>query len=569
MVKRVKYLSVNLLALVVVVLLAIPVPAGASPLGNHIKVNLEVAPVAPVAGQETRLTISLVDSRQQSGATVPVSVVVDKVTAASSGGHAGMHGGASAPVEAPRVTASAKATEVKGEYVAVFKLPEEGPWRIMVTAGDTTAHQDVNASKASGATGSQGATVQRSGGIAAPMEAVHASYLDLSTNISDLRTRINEWEKGSDDSRKIAEEKLERIQAILGSLSWPPEMSEAVGKAKASVGPMGRAITGKNVTAAQAAAKTMGDASHDVTHAFYPEWVPALEGLSFGIMAPHAIYLDIAANITDLETRVLAWQKGDESSLNIAKEKAERLGVLLPHMYSTGVLLRPLQAIEKSLPAVVAALEQKDAVAAQRAMRPVADLLPYASRDIYSWMNVTGGANNPACVQASYLDLASSIPALRSGIGDWEKGNLAGLDDMQDRLERVGVTLAHPAWPAALAIPVQKAEQAIERMAISVGVRDLSSAQASSQALGDASHDLTHAYYVDWLPAAGLDTSGERTSGPQGSGRASGGAQGHASESGLPNYWFVGSLLGIVGATIVLVPILRRRETLVQRAEED
>ncbi|MDP2663631.1 MAG: hypothetical protein Q8R28_23190, partial [Dehalococcoidia bacterium] len=300
--------------------------------------------------------------------------------------------------------------------------------------------------------------------------------------------------------------------------------------------------------------------------AFYPDWLPGTNGAGRSPMAPHAIYLDLASNISDLRSRVTAWQKGDESSLNIAKEKAERIGLVLPHMEETGVSLKTVKAIERSLPAVTDALEKKDAVAAQEALKPLAEASPNLTRDFYTWMNVTAGADNLTCIQASYLDLTANIANLRTGVSEWQTGNQDSLKTAQERLDRAKLVLDHPEWPAAMAAPIGEARASLDIMAKALTSKDLSSASSSASVLGNASAGVTRAYYSDWLPGAQLDSAQHHSGSAVEPGAAGSGGHG-SSEASLPSYWFIGSMVGIVLITIALVPVLRRRELAVQHAE--
>ena len=62
------------------------------------------------------------------------------------------------------------------------------------------------------------------------MEVVQGSYLHLTMNISDLRTRVTNWGKGDDGSLGVAKEKLERIEKVLASTGWPAEMAASRGQ---------------------------------------------------------------------------------------------------------------------------------------------------------------------------------------------------------------------------------------------------------------------------------------------------------------------------------------------------
>jgi len=579
--KRAKYVSLMSMMLGVLLLFTGPVSVGAAPPASHITVKLVTEPIKPVAGGETRVTINLTDTRQKSPVSVPVAVSADKVSATAAVGHAGMlHGGSNQPAP-PALTTMAKATGKPGEYIATLKIPEVGPWRIMATAGDTQAHVDVDVVKAPASSGSSeivlknvlpAPRVQNGSVKPAAMEAIHASYLDLAANISDLRTRVGEWQKGEEGSLNIAKEKMERMEVIVASVTWPKEMAVSVRKIVAAYGPMAKALMSKDMAAAEVAAKAMGDASHDFTHEFYPDFLPALQGTGFSMMAPHAIYLDLNANINDLGSRITAWQKGDESSLNIAKEKVERIGILLPHMASTGVTLKSLQAIEKTLPPMSDALETKDIPAAQQALKQITDASRPLTNDIYSWMNLTAEATSSACVQASYLDLAANVSQLRTQVGEWQKGNPSSLNIAEDRLQKIELLLAHTAWPQGMAPAINTIEGAVAFTTKALKANDVSSVDAVLKGLGDGSHDVTHAYYGDWLPYAELDKTADVIGGVRSQGVVSAGAHdegghGAGAEGEVPNYWFVGSIVGMVVLTTGMVPFLRRRDLATRRVE--
>lgn len=446
---------------------------------------------------------------------------------------------------------------------------------------------------------------QTSGVIGLPttssMEVIHASYLDISSNISDLRSRIDQWEKGDEGSLNVAKEKLERIQAIMSDTGWPRTMATAIAKTQASIGPMAKALDMKDVGAAQAEAKTIGDASHDITHAFYGDWLPELRGAQFTAMAPHVIYLDLNANLADLQSRVTAWQQGDDSSLNVAKEKVERIGALVQHIASTGVLIKQTRAIEADLPTISAALEKADKAAVTRALKPISDTSASLTRDFYTWMDIAANTHDPACVQASYLDLSHNISALQTSITAWQKGDANAPKTAQERLERVTTVISHSTWPASMVAAVQKTGLAVDPMAKAVAEKNVSGAQAAATGFSDASHDVTHAFYVDWLPIANTPTGltqmmasmdqsmpgtdhgmagmdhqmgtapGQTAASAQSAGQ--GDDHGHSEGAAVagastgPNYWFVGFVISVVAITIVMVPILRRRDLALQAAK--
>lgn len=352
------------------------------------------------------------------------------------------------------------------------------------------------------ATGSRSPAETGAANSAASMEAVHVSYLDLTANITDLRTRVTDWQKGDDNGLNIAKEKVERIQAILASVTWPSLLMPTAGAAYAAVAPMAKALAAQDKPAAQAAAETFGAASHDLTHAFYGDWLPTLKGKSFTAMAPHATYLDLSANLSDLQARVGQWQKGDESSLNIGKEKLDRVRVLAQHMASFKMLAKPLQSITAALPAVAAALDHKDLAAAQSALKPLSEGSHDLTHDFYEWMGKTTSANDPACIQAAYLDISRNMTDLRARLTQWQQGDEASLNIAQEKLDRMAAISGHTGWPVAMATAIGSTRATVEPIRHALKDKNVAQALTAVAPLATSSHDLTHAFYGDWLPKA-------------------------------------------------------------------
>ena len=343
------------------------------------------------------------------------------------------------------------------------------------------------------------------------METVHASYLDLTANISDLRARVEQWQKGDEGSLGVAQEKLERVEVVLGHVAWPKSMSAAITKTKQAVSPMGKALKAKDTAAAQEAAKVFGDASHDVTHAFYGDWLPELKDATFTGMAPHSSYLDITTNIADLKARVAQWEKGDEASLGVAQEKADRIAALVQHMAVAKLLTKPVYAIGASLTKVNLTLKAKDVAAAQTALKPLSDASHDLTHDFYTWLDTTAGVKDPACTQAAYLDLTLNIADLRARLTAWEKGDESSLGIAQEKLERIQALVGHTVWPKTLALSVYKAGGALAPLSKALKDKDVAAAQAVAKTLGDASHDITHDFYGTWLMSADAVMKSETT----------------------------------------------------------
>ncbi len=336
------------------------------------------------------------------------------------------------------------------------------------------------------------------------MEVVHGSYLHITGNITDLRARVTEWQGGNADSLKLAGEKLDRVSVVLSSTGWPKEMSKSVARAKAAVGPMAKALKEEDKAAADKVSSEFGEASHDVTHEFYGDYLPAMQEMPSNQMAAHVTLLDLAGNFADLQSRIANWQKGDESSMGVAKEKAERIEVLITDLYSTGVLVKDLPPIQRALPALYAGIDKKDSAAAAQAAKPIAAGASQLDKDTSTWMELVRAGSDPSCVQASYLDLTKSITDLRSGVTVWGKGDEAALGTVSEKLARVDLLLTHAAWPSELTDAIERTRYASWLMSQAIKDKNRTATERASTEFGDASHDLTHALYGDWMPAGGL-----------------------------------------------------------------
>ncbi|MBI5879892.1 MAG: hypothetical protein HZB53_19775 [Chloroflexi bacterium] len=334
------------------------------------------------------------------------------------------------------------------------------------------------------------------------IETVHASYLDIASNINDLRSRVAQWQAGDESSINIAKEKLERIEILLSSTTWPTSLGGAVAKTRQAVSSMNPALNGTNLQAAVVMAKVLGDAAHDMTHDFYGAWLTQVTGQPLPAMATHIIYLDLSANINDLKSRVSAWEKGDEASLAVAKEKAERIQVLIQVATATGTLTKPLSAIQQRLPAVSTALERKDVTVATAALKPFSDASHDLTHDFYAWLGTTAGSSDPACAQAAYIDLSGNITDLKARMTAWEQGDTSSLNIAQEKMERIQAVLAHTNWPVPMAAAVGKTTAAVQAAAPVLAKPTPATSAAALKTVSDSMHDVTHAFYNDYLPQA-------------------------------------------------------------------
>jgi hypothetical protein len=133
--KAVKYLGGPVLLAALMITSLVPLRASAGPSGGHVTITLTTMPDRPVAAEDTRLTIALMDERQHPLRNASVLVRADMIRS----GMGGMqHGSTSPPV-------TAKPSEKPGEYLATLRFTDPGDWRISVTTGHSGAEFKVTA----------------------------------------------------------------------------------------------------------------------------------------------------------------------------------------------------------------------------------------------------------------------------------------------------------------------------------------------------------------------------------------------------------------------------------------
>ncbi|MBI4498061.1 MAG: hypothetical protein HY689_09205 [Chloroflexi bacterium] len=342
----------------------------------------------------------------------------------------------------------------------------------------------------------------------ASLEVVHATYVDVAGNLADLRSRVARWEQGDAGSLNIAKEKAERLRALLRHATWPPAMTGPVTKIATALEPVEQALKAQDLAAAQQQLDAIQEYTEDLEHDFYDTWVPAHKGAPLSPMTVHAGYLDLSANLSGLRSHIAAWEQGDQESLGIASEKAERIEALLHNMPWPGPLAEPIEQIETGLPAVVKGLKAKDMAATKQALAPVSEAAHDLTHDFYGkWMaQAKGMTSDAACVQMAYLDLSANVSDLRARIGQWEQGDEASLNTAKEKIERVNAVLTHTDWPegmtaatTTIAAVVQPVEQALK-------AKDVAAAKQALTTMGEAPHDLTHVFYDKWLMGPMMQT---------------------------------------------------------------
>ena len=328
---------------------------------------------------------------------------------------------------------------------------------------------------------------------------LHVAFLDLTRNITDLRVRAAEWQKGTDASREIAAEDAERIDAVLTRTAWPSELTAHIAVIQAAMPALDKALGGTNAADTKAPIGAIADSEHELMHGFYETWLPAQDTKSHVAMSAHVGFLDLSMNIADLRTRVAAWQKGDDASLDMAVEIAERIDALLAQMPWPDALAKEVGAVKAAVPGVDKALGAKDAKAVKEPLAQLADASHELTHEFYEQFLAKGATTSPECVYASYLDLAGNVADFRMRVAAWQKGDDASLDLAAEKVDRIGMVIDHVTWPDQLKVSVMAMHDQLAPVSTALTAKSQATLREPFATVAAVSHDMSHAFYESWM----------------------------------------------------------------------
>ncbi|MBI4319635.1 MAG: cytochrome c [Chloroflexi bacterium] len=328
---------------------------------------------------------------------------------------------------------------------------------------------------------------------------VHAGYLDVSTNINDLRAQVGNWEQGNDSGRRIGIEKIDRLNWVIPHVSWPEEMEKSIEQLAEALEPLEDALKAEDLAAAKDAVSVVGSVSHDLTHAFYDRWVASIEGQA-SAATTHAAYLDVTTNISDLRSQLGNWEQGNDSGRRIGIEKIDRLNWVIPHVSWPEEMEKSIEQLAEALDPLEAALKAEDLAAAKEAVSIVGSISHDLTHAFYDrWMASIEARGEADMVHAGYLDVSDNINDLRAQIGNWEQGNDSGRRIGIEKIDRLGWLTPHIAWPHEMESTIGQLDEALKPVEAALKAEDLDAAKEAVSKVGTISHDLTHAFYDKWV----------------------------------------------------------------------
>ncbi|MBI2305263.1 MAG: cytochrome c [Chloroflexi bacterium] len=330
---------------------------------------------------------------------------------------------------------------------------------------------------------------------------IHIEYYGTWRNFNDLRDQVANWAQGQDSGRRIALEKIERLEATLHHVPWPTaKLDMAATGMHEGLHPVEDGLKAQNVAATQAALQKVSNAFHDLTHAFYDDWVAGTQGV-VGHVMPHIGYVDISANIADLRTQVANWAAGDDLGRRISLEKVDRMGWVIPHIVWPGIMVGSVVELKEALGAVKEGLQAKDVAATQAALAKVSEASHSLTHDFYDrWIAGRRGMKAHAVVHVTYQDIWGNVNDLRDQVANWAKGQDSGRRIGLEKVDRLEALFGHVDWPKEMKHPIGELEEAIHGVEKGLRAQDLAATQGAITKVSEAFHDLTHEFYESIEP---------------------------------------------------------------------
>ncbi|MBI4301811.1 MAG: hypothetical protein HY664_04315, partial [Chloroflexi bacterium] len=92
---------------------------------------------------------------------------------------------------------------------------------------------------------------------------VHIEYFGTWRNLNDLRDQVANWAAGQDSGRRIALEKVERLEAVIQHVPWPTaKLDQFAAEIHEGLHPVEDGLTAQDVAATQAALQKVNEAFH-------------------------------------------------------------------------------------------------------------------------------------------------------------------------------------------------------------------------------------------------------------------------------------------------------------------
>jgi len=217
--------------------------------------------------------------------------------------------------------------------------------------------------------------------------SVQATYLGMAFNVNLLDGMMARWNKSDDAARTEMGEMLERLDTMVGYVTWPSDLNKGVTTFKGSMDALDQAVKAKDMKTAQSALNDLKGSFDGVAHPYYGKYMMGMLNMKTSdAPSVSAAFLDLALNEAGLAESLTAWKGGDDGARSEASEKFERLDAIFDSVQWPDALAKSVTAFKTSLAPVQTAVKAKDAAGALKAFADAGDAFDAVAHPYYKWL---------------------------------------------------------------------------------------------------------------------------------------------------------------------------------------
>jgi len=160
---------------------------------------------------------------------------------------------------------------------------------------------------------------------------VEGTYINVALNLADLSALMDTWTSSDDeDARTEAGERIERLNTLLTSVTWPPDTLKGVQGFHDALPALNKALKAKDKNTAKQALGDVTEAFDGLSHPYYGKYLANVASTPLtDPIAIEAAFADIGVNMDQLDDSLNEWKNGSDDARTEASERLERMETLL------------------------------------------------------------------------------------------------------------------------------------------------------------------------------------------------------------------------------------------------
>jgi hypothetical protein len=191
---------------------------------------------------------------------------------------------------------------------------------------------------------------------------VAGTYIDLALNLADLSALMDTWTSSGDDgARSEAGERIERLNTLLTSVTWPPDTLKGVQGFHDALPALNKALKAKDKNTAKQALGDVTEAFDGLSHPYYGKFLANVASTPLtDPIAIQAAFADIGVNMDQLDDSLNEWKNGSDDARTEASERLERMETLLNSVQWPDTLSKAALDVKARVMAMDRPLKAKD-----------------------------------------------------------------------------------------------------------------------------------------------------------------------------------------------------------------